>query len=173
MRATPAVYRGSGLCCCHVFMQFMLVSCQAVHSTTPVRCLENELPAQSLPAHRCSRLQTPSSRSWSAGVNSSDSARQRGHLPGKPCRLRCRRRALPRPRVPNLRECRLETKTSTCDKKCASLRLEPRVLLLADRASTAAVRGMTEKTVGSSETLPWLQSPGSDRSPPPTSPFSW
>ena len=86
MRATPAVYRGSGLCCCHVFMQFMLVSCQAVHSTTPVRCLENELPAQSLPAHRCSRLQTPSSSSWSAGVNSSDSARQRGHLPGKPCR---------------------------------------------------------------------------------------
>ena len=154
MRATPAVYRGSGLCCCHVFMQFMLVSCQAVHSTTPVRCLENELPAQSLPAHRCSRLQTPSALPWHGDA-------------------RCRRRALLRPRVPNLRECRLETKTSTCDKKCARLRLEPRVVLLADRASTAAVCGMTEKTVGSSETLPWLQSPGSDRSPPPTSPFSW
>ena len=81
---------------------------------------------------------------------------------------RCRRRALPRPRVPNLRECRLGTKTSTCDKKCARLRLEPRVVLLADRVSTAAVCGMTEKTVGSSETFPWLQSPGSDRSPPPT-----
>ena len=109
MRATPAVYRGSGLCCCHVFMQFMLVSCQAVHSTTPVRCLENELPAQSLPAHRCSRLQTPSALPWHGDA-------------------RCRRRALPRPRVPNLRECRLETKTSTCDKQCARLRLEPRVL---------------------------------------------
>ena len=160
MRATPAVYRGSGLCCCHVFMQFMLVSCQAVHSTTPVRCLENELPAQSLPAHRCSRL-TAMALTIASGC---DPATRKGS---------CRRRALPRPRVPNLRECRLETKTSTCDKQCARLRLEPRVLLLADRASTAAVCGMTEKTVGSSETLPWIQSPGSDRSPPPTSPISW
>ena len=94
-------------------------------------------PAQSLPAPRCSRLQTPSALPWHGDAH-------------------CRRRAQLRPRVPHLRECRLETKTSTCDKKCASLRLEPRVLLLADRASTAAVRGMTEKTVGSSETLPWL-----------------